>query len=125
MPNRRPRPPKVVPLPRRHRRFPCSAAVELEDAGALHQGRCENLSVGGAFVAGLELPLGWVGDVTLFLARGSVRVTAEICSSRPARSAGRGLRFLRLDPAALATLCSFLHEQLSVPRRATRSPEPA
>ncbi len=89
---------------RREVRLPCSFPAALEGPRGALRGFCKNISIGGLFFEGHELPLGKMVNVTVDLgARGRLKSLAQV-RHHSVTPKGMGLQFTRLDPADVDTL---------------------
>jgi hypothetical protein len=93
---------------RRHRRTSCWAAALLENGNVLLGGRCEDISLGGAFIRGVRLPAGWQGNLFLTLSGRTLKMPVIAKSNRAGGTGGTGVQFSQLSMEALAVLASFI-----------------
>lgn len=98
---------------RRSPRYPCRFAVAAEGSRGPVRGACTNLSIGGLFFEGAQLPLSALTTVTVdFQQRGKLVVQATVRHHSPK---GMGLEFTRLEQAQLAFLQQVLAELAANP----------
>lgn len=97
-----------MPEHRRSPRYACRFAVAAEGPRGPVRGVCTNLSIGGLFFEGAQLPLNALTTVTVdFQLRGSLVVQATVRHHSPL---GMGVEFTRLEQGQLALLQQVLSE---------------
>lgn len=101
-------------MPSNRRRTPraiCSLEAKVLGPRGTLRGVIRNLSVGGLFFAGKELlAVGQSGDFELALGGGKVRVAGEVRYHHVLEDgqSAMGVRFIRLEPDALARIQAFV-----------------
>jgi hypothetical protein len=93
---------------RTHARAACSFPGGAEGPRGPVRGTCSNLSVGGLFLEGVQLPVGSM--VTVFVdhpTQGRFQALAEVRHHAPDRR-GMGVRFTRLEPDQVELLKRLL-----------------
>ena len=82
---------------RREPRIPVAFTASCESARRRVRGACTNLSLGGAFLDGVQLPVGFHTTVTIeVLGRGELKAAAEV-RRHQVSPRGMGVQFARLD----------------------------
>ena len=89
-------------------RFVCGAPARGMGARGTVRGTCENISLGGMFIAGPVLPMGSTMEWTIELPAplGPVKATGEVRFVRAA--SGVGVKFSRLTPDDIGKLQRFI-----------------
>ena len=94
---------------RRHPRVTCAAPVDVEGPKGSIRGYCRNLSQGGMFFVGAELPIGKTLQFWLELPNGKVTILGEVRYSHVyPEGEGFGVRFTRLTHISLGLLNGFI-----------------
>lgn len=88
-------------------RFVCGAPTRGMGPRGTVRGTCDNISLGGMFVAGPSLPMGATIEWTVELPApfGPVKALSEV---RFVRAGGVGVRFSRLSPDDIRTIQRFI-----------------
>lgn len=89
---------------RRHPRARCSIPASADGPRGPVRGSCTDLSLGGAFIEGVQLALGASTRVTLTVpGSGDVVFDAQV-RRHASTPRGMGVEFMRLDPQKVALL---------------------
>ena len=84
----------------------CSFACAVEGPRGPVRGTCSNLSIGGLFFSGGQLPMGTATTVTVdFLIKGKLVLQAAVRHHSPA---GMGMEFTRLEQGQLTLLAKVI-----------------
>ena len=98
----------VVSNGRRQPRMACNYPASCEGARGRVRAECTNLSLGGAFLDGAQLPVGSLTTVTISVpGNPSLTISAQV-RHHTISPRGMGVQFFRLEPAQvelLQTLC--------------------
>lgn len=85
-------------------RMPCALPAAAEGPRGPVRGTCTNVSLGGAFLEGVQLPVNAPTRVTLSLpGGGELSLDAQVVRHAQAPR-GMGVQFMRLDPERVKVL---------------------
>ena len=93
---------------RRDPRFRCSLPAVFEGPRGAVRGQCTNVSVGGLFFEGNQLPIGTNADVTIEVPQvGTLKLHCQI-RHHSVTPKGMGVQFTRFEPGQGELLQRFL-----------------
>ncbi len=85
-------------------RLPCSFPATADGPRGPMRGKCTNLSIGGLYLEGIQLPIGSSTTVTVdFGAAGKLTVSTNV-RHHTAAPRGMGVQYLRIEQGQLALL---------------------
>ena len=97
----------VVSGERRQPRMACHYPASCEGARGRVRADCTNLSLGGAFLDGAQLPVGSLTTVTITVpGRSTLTISAQV-RHHTISPRGMGVQFFRLEPAQVELLQSI------------------
>lgn len=96
---------------RKNARVDCDIQGKILGARGYHKGTVHNLSTGGLFFAGKNLAVGQRTELEFLLEKQPVHATCEVLYRQShGDGAGVGVRFLRINAAAVERIREYLAE---------------